>query len=183
MLARRSLQKPRYKEKFRLRSYGVPGEDTEVYLELKKKLNGVTYKRRAALPFRQARAYLIEHHKPGSDRQILREIDYFLSFYQLQPRIALFYERIALYGREDSRLRVTFDTDIRWRRGSLDFSAGDSGAPLLLPGEKLMEIKTTGAVPFPLARLLSELHIRPVSFSKYGQACKALYKEEASIAL
>lgn len=181
LLIRRSLQKPRYKEKLRLRSYGVPADDDIVYLELKKKLNGVTYKRRASMPFAQARAWLTGHELP--DGQILREIDYFLSLYHPLPRIALFYERLALFGREDNRLRVTFDTDIRWRRGDLAFAEGDAGALLLQPGERLMEIKTPGAIPLDLARLLSELRIYPVSFSKYGEAYKALCKEDASIAL
>ena len=49
ILANRSLGKPDYKEKLRLRSYGLPQPDTTVYLELKKKLKGVTYKRRIPL--------------------------------------------------------------------------------------------------------------------------------------
>ena len=44
-LIRTSLEKPVYKEKLRLRSYGVPGGDTPVFVELKKKLDGVVYKR------------------------------------------------------------------------------------------------------------------------------------------
>ena len=48
-LIRASIDKPVYKEKLRLRSYGLPEADTEVYLELKKKVGGVVYKRRAAV--------------------------------------------------------------------------------------------------------------------------------------
>ena len=36
-LIRRSLEGPEYKEKIRLRSYGVAGPQTRVFLELKKK--------------------------------------------------------------------------------------------------------------------------------------------------
>ena len=43
-----------YKEKFRLRSYGVPGPEDTVFLELKKKYKGVIYKRRAMLPLTEA---------------------------------------------------------------------------------------------------------------------------------
>ena len=35
LLIRRSLEKPVYKEKLRLRSYGVPGEEDDVFLEIK----------------------------------------------------------------------------------------------------------------------------------------------------
>ena len=57
-LIRRSLEKPAYKEKIRLRSYGVPGPRDQVFLELKKKYDGVVYKRRVAMPLAEARQYL-----------------------------------------------------------------------------------------------------------------------------
>ena len=44
-LIRASLEKPAYKEKLRLRSYGVTEPGGEVFLELKKKYKGIVYKR------------------------------------------------------------------------------------------------------------------------------------------
>ena len=43
-LIRASLEKPVYKEKLRVRSYGVPQADGRVFVELKKKFDGVVYK-------------------------------------------------------------------------------------------------------------------------------------------
>lgn len=182
LLIRRSLSKPKYKEKLRLRSYGLPGPDTTVYLELKKKLAGVTYKRRVALPYTEAQGYLLRGEVPGQSGQILREIDWFRDFYKPEPRVLLFYERIALYGVEDPELRVTFDTDIRWRMERFDLSEGDEGRMLLAPGERLMEIKVASALPFWLARMLSEMKIYPTSFSKYGNVYREYLKEEESLA-
>ncbi len=182
LLIRRSLSKPKYKEKLRLRSYGLPGPETMVYLELKKKLDGVTYKRRAAMPYAQAQGYLLQGETPEQQGQILREIDWFRDFYKPVPRVLLFYERIALYGVEDPALRITFDTDIRWRMERFDLTEGDDGRPLLQPGERLMEIKVAGALPFWLARMLSELKIYPTSFSKYGNVYREYLKEEQSLA-
>ena len=48
-LIRRSLEKPVYKEKLRLRSYGTASKDEKVFLELKKKYKGIVYKRRISL--------------------------------------------------------------------------------------------------------------------------------------
>ena len=45
-LIRSSLEKPVFKEKIRLRSYGLATEDSPVFLEMKRKANGVVYKRR-----------------------------------------------------------------------------------------------------------------------------------------
>lgn len=46
LLIRRSIEKPKYKEKLRLRSYGVPSLDSKVFLEIKKKYKKVVNKRR-----------------------------------------------------------------------------------------------------------------------------------------
>ena len=42
LLARRSISKPIYKEKLRLRSYGVPHENAKVFVEVKKKFKDST---------------------------------------------------------------------------------------------------------------------------------------------
>ena len=49
-LIRASLEKPAYKEKLRLRSYGATEPGGEVFLELKKKYKGIVYERRITLP-------------------------------------------------------------------------------------------------------------------------------------
>lgn len=182
LLIRRSIEKPDYKEKLRLRSYGVPAPDTSVYLELKKKLRGVTYKRRISMPYVEAQKYLLTGEHPTDSGQILEEIDYFRRQYQPVPKVLLFYERIALVGKEDPNLRITFDTDIRYRTDDFDLSLGDEGTPLLQSGERLMEIKVSGALPFWLCRMLSELKIYPASFSKYGTVYRKLLKEGISFA-
>ncbi|MDF2843782.1 MAG: molecular chaperone [Herbinix sp.] len=43
-LIKTSLEKPIYKEKLRLRSYGTPGLEDTVFVELKKKYKGIVYK-------------------------------------------------------------------------------------------------------------------------------------------
>ena len=57
-LIRSSLEKPVYKEKLRLRSYGVPQSDTTVFAELKKKYKGIVYKRRIGMPRHEAACFL-----------------------------------------------------------------------------------------------------------------------------
>ncbi|MDO4287865.1 MAG: polyphosphate polymerase domain-containing protein [Eubacterium sp.] len=173
-LIRHSIEKPPYKEKLRLRSYGIPKAGDTVYLELKKKWRKTVYKRRVALPLCQAEAYLAQGRRPEADSQILREIDYFLDFYRPEPRLFLAYDRIACFGVQDPSLRVTFDANIRSRRESLDLSAGDWGSPLLSKNEVLMEIKIPGAMPLWLSAILSDLEIYPTSFSKYGN----IYKQD-----
>ena len=172
-LIRRSLERPVYKEKLRLRAYGVPGPDDRVFVELKKKFDGVVYKRRIALPLHLARDCLQGRYRPV-DEPTVRELAFFLGRYPLlRPAALLCYDRVALFGREDRDLRVTFDRNIRARAVQLDLAKGDWGGPVLPPDRILMELKLPLGAPLWLARLLSEEEIFPARFSKYG----AYYQE------
>ena len=167
-LIRTSLDKPVYKEKLRLRSYGTPGINDLVFLELKKKYKGIVYKRRVPLPFSEARQFLHSGGLPEKPDQILHEIDWFVHHYSPVPKAYIAYDREAWLEKDDPELRVTFDRDIRGRESMLDLSRGSWGMPLLPPGTVLMEWKLPGVMPLGLSGLLSRNDILPVSFSKYG---------------
>lgn len=168
-LIRHSLEKPVYKEKLRLRSYNVPGPEDQVFVELKKKFQGVVYKRRVALPAVEAEAWLAGRTPAPDQSQISREIDWFLKTNPVSPRVLIACDRRAYVAREDKELRITFDSSIRWRETELSLTAGDQGKELLADGQVLMEIKLPEAAPLWLAGLLSRLEIFPQGFSKYGQ--------------
>lgn len=171
LLARRSIEKPVYKEKLRLRSYGCADADSTVFVELKKKYSSVVYKRRIALPNRAAMAWLSGESRCPLPSQIGREIDYCLSFYEsLRPRVFLSYEREAYYARDGSELRITFDDRILCRQEALSLSSGVYGTPILPEGTVLMEIKCAGGIPLWMTRVLSRERICKTSFSKYGTA-------------
>ena len=169
-LIRASVEKPVYKEKFRLRSYSTPGEEEIIFAELKKKYRGVVYKRRIVTDPQGIGELLAGRMLPGENEQIQREILWFLRASAPQPRVYIGYERFAMIGREDERLRVTFDTDIRWRQERLRLDGGRDGMLVQPENPIIMEIKIPDAAPLWLARLLSEMRIYPTSFSKYG-AC------------
>ena len=169
-LIERSLEKPVYKEKLRLRTYGIPEDDTNAFIEIKKKYKGVVYKRRISMPYSDALAYLTTGKEPLKESQISREIDYFKKFYKgLRPAMAISYDRIAMAGIYDPELRITFDKNIRWRTRDLSLKRGNVGKDILLPGQHLMELKIAGAMSMEMARILDELNIRKTSFSKYGK--------------
>ncbi|WP_455721702.1 VTC domain-containing protein [Agathobacter sp.] len=174
LLIRRSMDHPIYKEKLRLRSYGVADEDTQVFVELKKKFNSVVYKRRISMTEKQSQEYLSEHKKI-MDTQISREIDYCMRMYKgLAPAVLLSYEREAFYAKDDHEFRVTFDRNILWRDYDLSLCKGIYGAPILEQGQVLMEVKTAGAIPRWMVDFLTENHIYKTSFSKYGTAYRTI---------
>lgn len=166
-LIRASLEKPVYKEKLRLRSYGVPGKHDTVFIEIKKKFEGVVYKRRITMQMQDAARYL-RGIRTGNGSQISREIDYFMQMYRPQPKVFIAYDREAYAAADVGELRITFDTELRARSNDMDLRSGDHGVLLLDKNLYLMEIKIPGSVPLWLSRLLSENSIFPTSFSKYG---------------
>lgn len=219
----RSLEKPTYKEKLRLRAYGpeagaalaaafAPGaapaaprpaaapsspdlaaaSSTPVFLEIKKKLRGVVYKRRVALSLGAAVAYLggtpygdacaahpladpalQARSLSARSRQIARELDAALARHgRLVPSMAIACERVAWAPADPDApaaagLRVTFDD----RLAFLDLMApAPAWRPVIPPADAVMEVKSVGPYPRWLADLLAQARAYPASFSKYGTA-------------
>ena len=164
-----------YKEKLRIRSYCQATPDSTVFVELKKKYDGVVYKRRLSLPDRVAMDWICHESPIGQNTQISREIDYFLSYYEsLHPSVFLSYEREAYYARDDDTFRVTFDDHILCRQTELSLTAPIYGTPLLEDGKVLMEVKCAGGMPLWMVHTLSKLGVYKTSFSKYGTAYQTL---------
>jgi hypothetical protein len=174
-MVRHSIGQPVYKEKLRMRSYGRTSCDSSVFVEIKKKCQEVVYKRRVSMPQAQAEGYLAGAAKSPKHSQIVSEIDYILSEYKgIAPAVYVAYDRTAYFGKEDSGFRITFDENVLWRDTDLSLSAEVYGKPLLDAGQSLMEIKISSAMPLWLSHTLCELGIYKCSFSKYGNAYKAM---------
>ncbi len=172
LLIRNSIEAKCYKEKLRLRCYGVPSTDDKVFLEIKKKYKGVVYKRRVSMTLSQAKKYLADRTAPVRS-QIMNEIDYAMDFYNSPaPSMLIAYEREAYYAKDMPSIRLTFDRNVRYRRDDLYLEHGNEGTKILPDGFYILEVKTDGAVPLWLSHALTKLDIFPTSFSKYGTAYK-----------
>lgn len=170
-LVRRSIEKPVYKEKLRIRSYKQVQAQDKVFIELKKKYQDVVYKRRESLSQIETLEWLLMNTTFPKATQIGKEIDYFFDFYQtLQPRVFLSYEREAFYALDGSDFRVTFDEHILAREDELSLSKDVWGEKLIDDDCVLMEIKTSGAIPLWMTQVLTQEKIYKTSFSKYGTA-------------
>ncbi len=170
-LIRRSIEKPVYKEKLRLRSYVQAEGSTPIFVELKKKYKSVVYKRRLVLPEEAVMEAFLEDRPLPVHSQIGDEIAYFREYYgNLLPRVFLSYDREAYYTLDGGDFRVTFDDSILYRTQALSLTRPPAGTPILEAGRVLMEIKTGGAIPLWMCRALTENGIYKTSFSKYGRA-------------
>lgn len=172
LLVRRSIEKPKYKEKVRIRSYGRREPGAPVFVELKKKFKGIVYKRRVVLDEGRAERLLSGRGNPRT--QIEREIDFTVRRYEgLAPACYIAYDREAFYAIDDHEFRMTFDRNVRARWDDLDLTSSTDGEQLLPEGMNIMELKCGGAIPLWMVRVLDHLNLRKASFSKYGNAWKA----------
>jgi len=167
-IIRESIEKPMYKEKLRLRFYGQYNPKSQGFLELKKKFKGVVCKRRISFPLSELKKHSVREIVAADNSQISRELDFFLQNNPVSEKIYIAYKRIAYTHLGDNDLRITFDKDIYFHPAPLDNYNPAYGCQIIDQNQMLMEIKTTGAIPIWLARMLSEKHIFPVSFSKVG---------------
>ena len=173
LLIRRSIERPAYKEKLRLRTYGAPGSDSMAYAEIKKKAGGVVYKRRTGLPLREAVKDIAGGQLPAELGFIGTEIGCFIGRYGgLQPAALILYERTPWEKPEDG-LRITFDRNVRFRDWNFDMTRQPVGIPLLGEGRIVMEVKVPDAYPLWMTHLFWSLDIRQQHFSKYGTAYAA----------
>ena len=173
LLIRRSIEKPLYKEKIRIRSYSKAMADSTVFVELKKKYKHVVYKRRISMPNNEATEWLSGVKQGVNNTQISEEIDYFVQLYgTLKPTVFLSYEREAYYCNNGSDFRVTFDDNILCRQNDLSLESEVYGESILPKGMVLMEIKCSGGVPLWMTQVLSRERIFKTPFSKYGTAYK-----------
>jgi len=178
-LIRQSLRKPYYKEKFRVRSYGVPKDGTSIFAEIKKKSGDIVYKRRVDGTTAEIGAFLDESAPLNGNRQIQEEIRWFMKKNRPTPKVFIGYDRTAYAGIEDPEFRITFDRNIRYRLDDLDLRSGDHGDPLTDNDTIIMEVKIKDAMPLWLVPILSRNRIYPGSFSKYGACYERFIAREA----
>ncbi len=177
-LIRKSIEKPYYKEKVRLRSYMSPAmPEDKVFLEIKKKIGGIVNKRRVVMTLKEAEQYInYGIHPPDNGKylrqQVLKELDVIFQRYKLFPKQYISYERAAYFGKECKDFRLTFDKNITARRYDLTLAKESYGEQLIPEDHRLMEVKISDSMPVWLAEQLAALKIYKISFSKYGTAYK-----------
>ena len=171
-LIRTSIEKPMFKEKIRLRSYGLATDDSPVFLELKRKAYGIVYKRRVQSTIPAVNKFFEKEGDICAGGQINREITTFRDYYEeLVPACLIIYDRMA-YFQPNGDLRLTIDHNPRYRSDYLDLKYSMEGISLLLEGYTILEVKVQQAIPLWLTDILSEGKIYKSSFSKYGEAYK-----------
>lgn len=172
--------KLKYRQKLRLRVYDDADMNSPAFFEVKQKHKKVVNKRRTVLPLREAYRYLENlGTKPlkeyeTSNHQVLREIDYFRTFYQLEPEMVVSYDRHAMHCIDDSDLRITFDYNLRCRNSDLRVENGPYGDNFIDTNLIVLEVKVNDSVPLWLTRILQRIDCEQRSASKFCTSLELL---------
>jgi SPX domain protein involved in polyphosphate accumulation len=170
----------KFRRKLRIRHYETQAKlapDTEVFVEIKQRLDRVTQKRRALLPYKDALKLCNERtipaHRP-QDRLVIEEIHAMVWQYNLRPTSLVSYLRQAYVGTDyDVGLRVTFDTNLRYRSHDLQLHSKQIGRFMAPPRAVVMEVKVNERIPYWLTELVGKHNFRLVRVSKYCQSLEA----------
>lgn len=173
-LISRSLDKPKFKMKVRLRSYNTPNQNDYVYLEIKNKYNGIVGKRRIKMTLKDFYSY--QENGMTNNSQIMKELNYYFKIFNLRPFMYISYDRKSYREKNNRDLRITFDNNLISRNNDLKLELGSYGKEYLGKDKYIMEIKTLDSIPLWLTHILSELKIYPESYSKIGN----IYTKERS---
>lgn len=172
-LISKSIEKPAFKEKLRLRKY----YGSKVYfLEIKKKCHGIVGKRRIVLKKEELDSFLngndLGYINDYSSKMAIKEIKYLLTRYDLKPKVYLSYERLGYFSKIDKSLRITIDSNLKSRRNNLDINSDENCNYIIPKDNYILEIKSINNYPLWLVKILTELNIKHQSFSKYGYEYK-----------
>ena len=170
----------RFRRKLRIRRYEtgeVLTDESHVFLEIKQRIDRVTQKRRAILPYSQALRLCNDRQIPDyapEDKAILDEIYVFLWQYNLRPASLVRYTRQAFVGKEyDVGLRVTFDTFLSFQTHPLHLHEEPSDLPMLPAHLVVMEIKVNERIPNWLTEMIAAHNLQIVRVSKYCRSIDA----------
>jgi SPX domain protein involved in polyphosphate accumulation len=170
----------KFRRKLRLRWYEtgeVLTDDALVFAEIKQRIDRVTQKRRATLPYWKALRLCNDRQFPDHedcDKAVIDEIFEFVWHYNLRPVSIVRYDRQAFIGTEyDIGLRVTFDTNLSFQTHNLHLHEQASGFLMLPPNQIVMEIKVNERIPYWLTEMIAAHNMQMIRVSKYCRSIEA----------
>jgi SPX domain protein involved in polyphosphate accumulation len=176
----------RFRRKLRLRRYETGEtltEETPIFVEIKQRVDRVTQKRRAVLPYGAALRLCNERQMPEyapEDKAVIEEIYVFLWQYNLRPVSIVRYDRQAFVGSAyDLGLRVTFDTNLNFQAHPLHLHEVPQGLPILPANQVVLEIKVNERIPSWLTGLIADHNLRLERVSKYCRSIETAQKMPA----
>jgi len=170
------------RKKVRIRSYNFMDDKSYAFFEIKRKYNNIIFKNRAKIDFSTVPILL-----NGADyrnycknltfieKASLERFIYLMKRLNLESKVLVTYEREAFFGKEESDLRVTFDTSVRsYPHPVLEDIFRDEDMNMYIDNFFVLEVKFWGRMPVWVRNVLRDFSLRQESISKYCLGIDAL---------
>jgi len=163
------------RRKFRARFYS--DNPSQIYLEVKKKKNFFTEKDRIKINSHNGifKKLAVDpsclKKNVAVDYQKKSEFFYFLHLLSLKPFLWVSYKRLALIGKFNKGIRITFDRNVSGAKCDVRKFNRNNLAPISLSlfySKIIMEIKFRKIMPYWLETFIKEMNIGHRSISKYA---------------
>ena len=177
------------RRRLRIRLHEAEGRPARCVVEVKHRVGLRSVVHHAAVSLGDVRALLAHSPIPVAEaaRAVIEEARDLLATGELRPTMLVAHDRIAMVGDEDeSDLRVTYDSAIRWRARDLALLPGERtfDGDVLPAGEGLLVVKVANAVPNWLTLLLGRTAAASRSAGKHALAtlaCREAEPESAEV--
>jgi hypothetical protein len=165
----------RFRRKVRIRCYGKePPENA--FLEIKQKIEMTTQKRRSVYPLSELIDSLVDRSPGSLAGKVGEEVELMVCEYGLRPKILVVYDRDAYMGTMEKSLRVTFDSNCRYRQTRLfELDSMRNAGYFLHPSLRIVEIKFDNLIPRWLVSLIRRFEFSPNRISKYCSSANCAF--------
>jgi len=168
------MQGVKNRKKLRIRTYDTPGSDKAAFFEIKNKFSRVIFKERVMTALAEAPALLngdaarVMNRMTGLDQRVMGKFLLIFNKLNLEPKVLVTYEREALQGLDDERLRVTFDMNVRsYVYPEVEDIFRDEDMSAINDRCFILEIKFDEIIPLWVRRIVSDYDLRQQPISKY----------------
>lgn len=156
-----------HRQKFRIRSYVAhPGEEENVFLEIKEKYNSTVYKRRYPVLLKDARR-VADGESLGIKSRVLDQWRYSIIRDRIKPKLLNSYSRRAFMSDQYPGLRITIDQNLEYSLvNDIDFTQAEHKA-YWSQGKSVIEVKFDKHVPRFVIDILRRHNLAQGPVSKY----------------
>jgi hypothetical protein len=160
------------RRKFRIRGYNEGDDTSTVYFEIKRKLDNFISKDRAGMSFRDIQTALAEFEENlclnHEDRRYFNNFCHYYQLHRLEPKVLVVYEREPFECKFGSKLRITFDKNLRSRVvNGYNGLFEEKGLVDCYRKEFILEVKFFQVLPQWISRVLEKFDITRIAVSKY----------------
>ena len=163
------------RKKLRIRGYDGNDDTRDIFLEIKRKYGNLILKERAPLKLRHMQP-ILDSGRPHDvlpsaafrDLQVIGKFLHTVKTRALRPSVLVVYDREALVGRGNNRIRITFDRDVRCIfRPRLHHIFADGITTRAFHRDVILELKFDGPTPPWMRRMIWAFGLAARPISKY----------------